>query len=108
MRRYISAVYTTNMATIATNIAAVAVIRRDLDCQSRSRPRKSDLVFANLPKSFCELAENVGGLNWSMQHHLIEMISFRGGVDETRETVWAFCGAADRHLEPLEGWRVVA
>jgi hypothetical protein len=55
-----------------------------------------------------ELAENVGGLNWSMQHHLIEMISFRGGVDETRETVWAFCGAADRHLEPLEGWRVVA
>jgi hypothetical protein len=33
--------------------------------------------------------EKSGGLNRSMQHHLIEMISFRGGVDETRKTVWA-------------------
>jgi hypothetical protein len=43
-----------------------------------------------------------------MQHHLIELISFGGGVDETRKRVWAFCGAEDRGLAPLEGGRVVA
>jgi hypothetical protein len=49
-----------------------------------------------------------GGLKRSMQHHLIEIISFRGGVDETRKTIWAFCGAEGRRMAPLEGGRVVA
>jgi hypothetical protein len=55
-----------------------------------------------------ELAEILGGLNGSVQHHLIELISFGGGVDETRTTVWTFCGAEDRGLASLEGGRVVA
>jgi hypothetical protein len=55
----------------------------------------------NLPKTGCEL-------NWSMQHHLIEIFVFGGGVSEIRKTIWAFCGAEDGHLASLEGGRVVA
>jgi hypothetical protein len=47
-------------------------------------------------------------LNWSMQHHLIGMIFSKGGVYGTRKTGQAFRGAADRHVAPLEGGRVVA
>jgi hypothetical protein len=60
------------------------------------------------PEVDSELPEESCQLNRSMQHHLIEVISFRGGVDETRKTVWAFCGAEDRYMAPLEGGRVVA
>jgi hypothetical protein len=43
-----------------------------------------------------------------MQHHL-DMNSFsKGGVYGTRKTEQAFHGAADRHVGPLEGGRVVA
>jgi hypothetical protein len=43
-----------------------------------------------------------------MQHHL-DMNSFsKGGVYGTRKTEQAFHGAADRHVAPLEGGRVVA
>ena len=53
-------------------------------------------------------ARNNCQLNRSMQHHLIEVISFRGGVNETRKTVWASCGAEDLYMAPLEGGRIVA
>jgi RNA-directed DNA polymerase len=32
----------------------------------------------------------------------------RGGVDETRKTVWSFCGAEGGDMAPLEGGRVAA
>src|SRR6266705_6445956 len=32
----------------------------------------------------------------------------KGGVYDPRETVWAFGGAEDRHVVPLEGGRLVA
>ena len=41
---------------------------------------------ARVPVKRCEL-------NRWMQHHLIEIICFRGGVYETRKTVWSFFGA---------------
>jgi hypothetical protein len=40
-----------------------------------------------------------------MQHHLIEIFVFGGGVHETRKTVWAFSDAEDGHLASLEGGR---
>ncbi len=37
----------------------------------------------------------------------IDLLS-KGGVYDPRETVWAFCGAEERHVVPLEGRTVVA
>jgi hypothetical protein len=58
------------------------------------------LQLGKLPKTKCEL-------NRWMQHHLTEIICFRGGVYESRKTVWSFFGPEDRDLAPLEGGRVV-
>src|SRR5580658_4441223 len=56
---------------------------------------------SEMPAKSCEL-------NRWMQHHLTEIICFRGGVYENRKTVWSFFGTEDRDLAPLEGGRVVA
>jgi hypothetical protein len=42
-----------------------------------------------------------------MQHHLIQIFA-KGGVYEPRETVWAFGGAEDQDVAPLEGGRLAA
>jgi hypothetical protein len=55
-----------------------------------------------------EVPEIRGGLNWSVQHHLIMNSFSKGGVYGTRKTGQAFRGAEDGHVAPLEGGRVVA
>ena len=45
------------------------------------------------------------GFNRSMQHHLI---CSKGGVYDSRETVWAFGDAEARHVASLEGGRLDA
>jgi hypothetical protein len=41
-------------------------------------------------------------LKRSMQHHRYKAV-FKGGVYETRETVWALSGAEERRVASLEG-----
>ena len=56
-----------------------------------STPRSSSRATASLPAS--EVPGKSCEFNRWMQHHLIEIICFRGGVHETRKTVWSFCSA---------------
>jgi hypothetical protein len=71
-------------------------------------PAISATAFATFLRGEYDIAIFACQLNRSMQHHLIEIIFFRGGVDEARKTVRALCGAEGRDMAPLEGGRVVA
>jgi chemotaxis response regulator CheB len=47
---------------------------------------KPDVLLLDL-----HMPEKRGGLNRSMQHHLIYVCSLKVVLNEARETVWAFC-----------------
>jgi hypothetical protein len=55
-----------------------------------------------------EISAKKGGLNRSMQHHLILNSFSKGGVYGTRKTEQAFGGAEGGDVASLESRRVVA
>ena len=42
-------------------------------------------------KTLCVLSPALGGLNRSIQHHLIYVCSLKVVLNEAREMVWTFC-----------------
>jgi hypothetical protein len=61
-------------------------------------PKRVSRNFTVAQRVIGQVTGNPCELNRWMQHHLTEIICFRGGVYESRKTVWSFFGPEDREL----------